>query len=558
MSAADSGRPRTCGHISDSADATETLGQLLEFRDLARDGWVLDTSALFATMAFSREDVGVDARLYAEDIRPHLPIAAFQSVIDLVIEHPNSANVRSLANQCRAWLYTVAARSEDRKLLAVIRDATERADLYAAALGHAPSCERAAVHAYDHAGREKNPVLIARYSAVALGLLAQAQILTDGNRKIVPVTSEGWMLQAITRLQYISDAFDEHREAAKVLTGTQDDDPIVDLLSDLPDADEKKAPDVDAQADLDALLDAAAASHPAIDRQPLPAVVVLQSVNHLPESKSSTQPNPRLEYAPLAGVYMPLAETPDLHAAARTLTAEMPWAKNVIETILNDSAGSAASRVRNTLLIGRPGSGKTRLARRIGELLGMQPTIIPAAGVADSTFGGTSRSYSTGRASTALQTIRRTGIANAMLIIDEIEKAASGNYNGRLTDVLIPFLEPETSRQIHDPFVETAVDLSRIGWISTANSVIDIPGPLLDRFRTIEVPQPRRQDLPVVAKTILSEIRQERGEDEIWLPDLDSDELEILAKQWRGGSLRPLRRMIEVLLAGRMSLAPRH
>jgi len=74
----------------------------------------------------------------------------------------------------------------------------------------------------------------------------------------------------------------------------------------------------------------------------------------------------------------------------------------------------------------------------------------------------------------------------------------------------------------------------------------------------LEVPQPRKQDLKIVVRTILSEIRQERREDEIWIPDLYGDELEILTRQWPGGSLRPLRRMVEVLLAGRLSLALRH
>jgi hypothetical protein len=56
----------------------------------------------------------------------------------------------------------------------------------------------------------------------------------------------------------------------------------------------------------------------------------------------------------------------------------------------------------------------------------------------------------------------------------------------------------------------------------------------------------------------MSEIRAERFEDEVWCPDLDFGEMEILAKRWRGGSLRPLRRMIETILAGRMAFAARH
>jgi ATP-dependent Lon protease len=145
-----------------------------------------------------------------------------------------------------------------------------------------------------------------------------------------------------------------------------------------------------------------------------------------------------------------------------------------------------------------------------------------------------------------------------LIVLDELEKAGDGTHNGSLADVLLPFLERESALRHHDPYLECAVDLSAVSYISTANSSFRLSGPLLDRLRVLEVPQPRKQDLPIVTRTLMNELRQERGEDEIWCPDLDSDEMEILAKQWRGGSLRPLRRMVEVLLSGRMSLAPRH
>jgi hypothetical protein len=510
---------------------------------------------LYATLAFSQGDTGIDARLYAEDIRPHMPTDALRAIVDQVIGSPIKQNLASMGNQCRAWLYTVDAAKAARKDVAVVRDAVARCDLYAAAFNSAGACASAAVHAYDHAHREKNFILHTRYVAVALGLLARSQRLVDGTKPIIPMTDKAWVHTSITKLKIASDALGEHVHASKVFAGKQDaeTDPVREMLSDLPDA-----PDDDAQSDLDALLDAATASQPVIEQQPLPAVMVLQSLSHLPEHKSSSSPNPRLEYAPLAGVYVPLAETPDLHVAARTLVSEMPWAEDVIRTILTDSVGSAVSRVRNTLLLGKPGSGKTRLARRIGELLGMQPTVIPAAGAADASFAGTNRQWSTARAAVPTQTIRRTGIANPLLILDELEKAGDGTHNGNLLDSVIPFLETESAKRFHDPYLECAVALSHVGYIGTANSTFRLSGPLLDRLRVLEVPQPRKHDLPIVAHTILAEIRAERGEDAVWCPDLDGDEIEILSRQWRGGSLRPLRRMIEVLLSGRISLAPRH
>ncbi len=60
-----------------------------------------------------------------------------------------------------------------------------------------------------------------------------------------------------------------------------------------------------------------------------------------------------------------------------------------------------------------------------------------------------------------------------------------------------------------------------------------------------------------MAASILDGIRQERGLDEAWCPALDGDELDAISV-WRGGSLRPLRRMIETVLASRETFAPRH
>jgi len=546
------GSPPTRGHRP--SDPVETYGYLLDLQDRAKAGWVLDTATLYATLAFTNDDVSVDAGRYAQDIISHLPGNALKAAADRVIAQPDRASCLSLANQARAWLYTVDASKSGPDAVAVVVDACQRADLYSAAYGHPAACERVAVSAMEYARAETdNAVLHARYVAVALGMLDRAHAIVAGNRGILPVQGRLWLDLAIGQLQTASDAYADYRATRDGLAPQQSEaDPIADMLSDMPDA-----PDVDVQSDLEALL-AVADPAPVITQREPPTLVVIQSLDHLPETKSQHHASPRAEYGSMAGVAMPLAETPDLHDAARVLTTEMPWAADVIMTILMDSVGSPASRVRPTLLVGRPGCGKTRLARRLGEVLAMQPTIIPAAGVSDSSFGGTSRQYSSGRASVVLQAIRRTGIGNPMLVMDEIEKAATGTYNGRLTDTLIPFLEVESSCRLQDPYVECAVNISRAGWVFTANDTFQIPGPLLDRLRVLEVPQPRWPDLPVVVKTIMSEIRAEQGMNSLWLPDLEPGELELIAKQWTGGSLRPLRRMLETIIAGRNVFAARH
>lgn len=147
---------------------------------------------------------------------------------------------------------------------------------------------------------------------------------------------------------------------------------------------------------------------------------------------------------------------------------------------------------------------------------------------------------------------------SAFICCDEIEKGTNDRRNGRFDEAILPFLERESSKRIFDPYVECPLDLSAVTYVATANDLDGVSGPLRDRFRIMRMPLPRRQDLPVVAATLVSEIRDERGLSQGWMPDLEPDELDLLSRHWKGGSIRPLRRLVETLLTGRDRSAPRH
>jgi replication-associated recombination protein RarA len=249
---------------------------------------------------------------------------------------------------------------------------------------------------------------------------------------------------------------------------------------------------------------------------------------------------------------------PDLAAAAAELRAEFPGAEVLIDAILRDSVGAPAVRIRPTLLLGEPGAGKTRLARRLGEVLGLPVTVYGSGGVADAAFGGTSRQWSTGRASVPLQAIKRSGRANPLIVLDEVEKAATSDHNGRLVDVLLPMLERETAKGTVDPYLECPVDLSAVSYIATANSTTGIPGPLLSRMRVLRMPRPPRSAVLTLAARIVADIRAERDTDARWTPDLDPEELALVVLHWNGRDLRKLRRLVETVLAGREDLTQRH
>ena len=257
------------------------------------------------------------------------------------------------------------------------------------------------------------------------------------------------------------------------------------------------------------------------------------------------------EFDGLTGMALPLVTVPDLTLTRSALHTEFPYATDVIDRILSDIAPRPHVWIRPTILLGSPGSGKSRFARRVLNLLNVPHDVIPCGGVSDGSFAGTSRRWSTGEPSLPVALITRYRIAGPGAVLDEIEKAGTSRHNGQVHDALLAFLERETARRFHDPYVQALCDVSHVTWLMTANSLDGISGPLRDRCRIIQFPEPKREHLPILAQQILVELLAEQGLDHRWITPLDGFEVEALTKAWPGGSLRKLRRMIEVVLASR-------
>ena len=173
-------------------------------------------------------------------------------------------------------------------------------------------------------------------------------------------------------------------------------------------------------------------------------------------------------------------------------------------------------------------------------------------------FGGTDRRWYSAEPCHPFLAIGQGKIANPLVLIDELEKAGTRSDYGRLWDCLLGFLEPETSVRYPDPALQTTLDLSQVSYIATANSLDPLPAPIRDRFRMVAFPKPAAGDLDALLPAVMADLAKERGVDQNWVPPLDSAEHAAVARYWRGGSVRRLRRIVEAVLRERDVRATRN